>query len=172
MTPFAIADDGVDPRLVPQRVLWTGARMPAIGLGTFGSDRFSGEDIAAAVVGAAEVGYRHFDCASVYENEHLIGASLQRIIQGGIPREELWVTTKLWNDKHAPADVASSFEKSLRDLRLDYLDLYLIHWPFPNHHAPGVVGAQGADRLFHDPGKSSGRGRHVKGQRRAALHTR
>ena len=152
-SPLAIADDGVDPRLVPQRVLWTGARMPAIGLGTFGSDRFSGEDIAAAVVGAAEVGYRHFDCASVYENEHLIGASLQRILSGGIPREELWVTSKLWNDKHAPADVASSFEKSLRDLRLDYLDLYLIHWPFPNHHAPGVdvtSRAPGARPYIHD----------------------
>jgi alcohol dehydrogenase (NADP+) len=135
---FAIAEDGVDPRLVPQRVLWTGARMPAIGLGTFGSDRFSGENIAAAVVGAAEVGYRHFDCASVYENEHLIGASIERIISKGVPREELWITSKLWNDKHAPADVAPSFEKSLRDLRLEYLDLYLIHWPFPNHHAPGV----------------------------------
>ncbi len=136
--PFAIAEDGVAPGLVPQRVLWTGARMPAIGLGTFGSDRFSGEEIAAAVVGAAEVGYRHFDCASVYGNEHLIGASLERIISGGVRREDLWVTSKLWNDKHAPADVAPSFEKSLRDLRLDYLDLYLIHWPFPNHHAPGV----------------------------------
>jgi alcohol dehydrogenase (NADP+) len=112
--------------------------MPAIGLGTFGSDRFSGEDIAAAVLGAAEVGYRHFDCASVYGNEPQIGASLERIISAGIRREDIWVTSKLWNDKHAPADVAPSFEKSLRDLRLDYLDLYLIHWPFPNHHAPGV----------------------------------
>ncbi len=153
MTPFAIADDGVDPSLVPQRVLWTGARMPAIGLGTFGSDRFSGEDIASAVVGAAEVGYRHFDCASIYENEALIGASLRRIISGGIPREDLWVTSKLWNDKHAPADVALSFEKSLRDLGLDYLDLYLIHWPFPNHHAPGVdvtSRAPGARPYIHD----------------------
>jgi alcohol dehydrogenase (NADP+) len=136
--PFAIAEDGVDPGLVPQRILWTGARMPAIGLGTFGSDRFDGNDIAAAVLGAAEVGYRHFDCASVYGNEHLIGASLERIVSGGVRREDLWITSKLWNDKHAPADVAPSFEKSLRDLRLDYLDLYLIHWPFPNHHAPGV----------------------------------
>jgi alcohol dehydrogenase (NADP+) len=50
----------------------------------------------------------------------------------------LWVTSKLWNDKHDPADVVPAFEKSLRDLRLEYLDLYLIHWPFPNHHAPGV----------------------------------
>jgi alcohol dehydrogenase (NADP+) len=136
--PFAIAEDGVDPRSVPQRVLWTGAKMPAIGLGTFGSDRFSGEDIAKAVIGAAEVGYRHFDCAKIYGNEHLIGASLETIVAGGIPREELWVTTKLWNDKHDPADVIPSFKESLRDLRLEYLDLYLIHWPFPNHHAAGV----------------------------------
>jgi alcohol dehydrogenase (NADP+) len=129
---------GVDPSQVPQRVLWTGARIPAVGLGTFGSDRFEARDIAAAVLGAAEVGYRHFDCASVYGNEHLIGESLERIIKGGVPREELWVTSKLWNDKHAPKDVAPSVEKSLRDLRLDYLDLYLIHWPFPNHHGQGV----------------------------------
>jgi alcohol dehydrogenase (NADP+) len=136
--PFAIADDGVDPRKVPQRTLWTGKKMPAIGLGTFGSDRFSGEDIARAVIGAAEVGYRHFDCARVYGNEHLIGASLEAIVAGGIPREDLWVTSKLWNDKHAPADVIPTFKESLRDLRLDYLDLYLIHWPFPNHHEAGV----------------------------------
>ena len=136
--PFAIAEDGIDPRRVPQRMVWTGARIPAIGLGTFGSDRFSGEDIAAAVVGAVEVGYRHIDCAAVYGNEHLIGASLEQVIGGGVPREELWVTSKLWNDKHDPADVIPAFLSSLRDLRLDYLDLYLIHWPFPNHHAPGV----------------------------------
>ena len=136
--PFAIAEDGIDPRRVPQRMVWTGARMPAIGLGTFGSDRFSGDDIAAAVVGAVEVGYRHIDCAAVYGNEHLIGASLEQVIAGGVPREELWVTSKLWNDKHDPADVIPAFLSSLRDLRLDYLDLYLIHWPFPNHHAPGV----------------------------------
>jgi alcohol dehydrogenase (NADP+) len=152
-TPFAIAPDGVDPRQVPQRVLWTGARMPAIGLGTFGSDRFSPDDIAAAVVGAAEVGYRHFDCASVYGNEQLIGGSLTQIMAGGIKREDLWVTSKLWNDKHAPADVAPTVEKSLRDLGLDYLDLYLIHWPFPNHHAPGVdvtSRAHNAKPYIHD----------------------
>jgi alcohol dehydrogenase (NADP+) len=135
---FAAAADGVDPGTVPQRLLWTGARMPAIGLGTFGSDRFSGEDIAAAVIGAAEVGYRTFDCARVYGNERLIGASIDKIVAGGVAREELFVTSKLWNDKHAPADVIPSFRESLQDLRLDYLDLYLIHWPFPNSHAPGV----------------------------------
>jgi len=135
---FAIAEDGVDPALVPQRTLRTGARMPAIGLGTFGSDRFSGEQIAEAVLGAAAVGYRHFDCAKVYGNERLIGTSLETILAGGIRREDMFVTSKLWNDKHAPADVIPTFKESLRDLRLQYLDLYLIHWPFPNHHAPGV----------------------------------
>jgi diketogulonate reductase-like aldo/keto reductase len=135
---FTIAADGVDPALVPTRTLASGAKMPAIGLGTFGSDRFSGEEIAAAVIGAAEVGYRAFDCARVYGNEKLIGASLETIMAGGIGRDELFVTSKLWNDKHAPADVAPTLKESLADLRVDYLDLYLIHWPFPNHHAPGV----------------------------------
>lgn len=136
--PFAIAADGVDPAAVPQRVLASGARMPAIGLGTFGSDHATPAEIAASVRAAAEVGYRHFDCAAVYGNEAQIGQALADVVAGGIPREALWVTSKLWNDRHAPADVAPAFERSLRDLRLDYLDLYLVHWPFPNHHASGV----------------------------------
>ena len=70
---FKIASDGVDPDKVPYRTLRSGARMPAIGLGTFGSDRFSGEQIAQAVYDAISVGYRHIDCASVYGNEELIG---------------------------------------------------------------------------------------------------
>jgi diketogulonate reductase-like aldo/keto reductase len=122
----------VDPFSVPQRRLYTGATMPAIGLGTFGSDRFSGEEIAQAVGGALEVGYRHFDCASVYLNEHLIGPILE-----GFPREQLWITSKLWNDKHSAEDVVPACEQSLADLRTDYLDMYLVHWPFPNFHPPG-----------------------------------
>jgi alcohol dehydrogenase (NADP+) len=122
----------VDPTLVPQRKLYTGAVMPAIGLGTFGSDRFSAEEVAHAVEGALEVGYRHFDCASVYENEHLIGPVL-----GCFPREQLWITSKLWNDKHSPGDVVAACEQSLADLRTEYLDVYLVHWPFPNFHPPG-----------------------------------
>ncbi len=133
-----IAIDRVDPQSVPQRVLHTGASMPAIGLGTFGSDHASHAEVAAAVRGAAEVGYRHFDCAAVYRNEHLIGQALQDVMESGIKREELWITSKLWNDKHAEADVIPAFQQSLADLQLDYLDLYLIHWPFPNTHAPGV----------------------------------
>jgi alcohol dehydrogenase (NADP+) len=135
---FAVAPDGVDPRAVPQRTLYTGATMPAIGLGTFGSDHADAGEVAAAVVGAAGVGYRHFDCAAVYGNERQIGDALRHIMAGGVRREELWITSKLWNNKHDPADVIPTFKQSLADLQLDYLDLYLIHWPFPNHHAAGV----------------------------------
>ncbi len=145
-TPFRTAEDAVDPALVPKFTVWTGAKIPAIGLGTFGSDRFTGEQIAQAVFDAASVGYRHFDCAAVYGNEAQIGESLQAIIRGGVPREELWVTSKLWNDKHGEQDVIPAFEQSLADLRLDYLDLYLVHWPFPNFHAPGCdVTSRSAD---------------------------
>jgi len=127
----------VDPALVPQRTLYSGAHMPAIGLGTFGSDHVTAGEVAAAVEGAAEVGYRHFDCASVYGNEHEIGYALEQVVRKHIPREQLWITSKLWNDKHGEDDVIASCRKSLTDLRLSYLDLYLVHWPFPNFHPPG-----------------------------------
>ena len=111
--------------------------MPAIGLGTFGSDHVSPAQVAAAVEGAAAAGYRHFDCASVYGNEREIGEALQRVLGSGVTREQLWITSKLWNDKHGENDVIASCRKSLADLKLDYLDLYLVHWPFPNYHPPG-----------------------------------
>ena len=111
--------------------------MPAIGLGTFGSDHVSGDEIAHAVEGAISVGYRHLDCASVYGNEDRIGAVLDGVFASGIAREEMWIASKLWNDKHAPEDVIPQCRKSLADLRLNYLDVYLVHWPFPNFHPPG-----------------------------------
>ena len=125
----------VNPEMVPKKRLRSGAAMPAIGLGTFGSDAFSAKQIAAAVTAAAGLGYRHFDCASVYGNEKWIGEALRGITSGGIPREHLWVTSKLWNDSHD--DVRSSCERTLADLQLDYLDLYLVHWPFTHYHPPG-----------------------------------
>lgn len=141
-----MTDSAISPSSVPQRILTSGARMPAIGLGTFGSDHVTGESIAEAVKDAGLLGYRHFDCASVYSNEHLIGPALKFLIEKGIKREEMWVTSKLWNDKHAEQDVIPSFRKSLADLQLDYLDLYLIHWPFPNYHPPGCdVSSRSAD---------------------------
>ena len=135
---FTPAADGVDPDRVPKKTLSTGAAMPAIGLGTFGSDKYGSEDVAQAVLGAAAVGYRHFDCASVYANEDAVGQSLQTLLQGGIPREELWITSKVWNDMHGEGQVLQSCQQSLKNLQLDYLDLFLVHWPFPNSHGKGV----------------------------------
>ena len=111
--------------------------MPAIGLGTFGSDHVDSAAMADAVFGAAAVGYRHFDCAAVYGNEDRIGQALAAIFRSGISREQFWITSKLWNDRHGEDNVIPAFRKSLADLGLDYLDLYLVHWPFPNFHPPG-----------------------------------
>ncbi|MBN2627769.1 MAG: aldo/keto reductase [Spirochaetales bacterium] len=135
---FTVDPEGINPGIYPYKTLYNGARMPALGMGTFGSDHVSYEDIAESVFHAMELGYRHFDCASVYGNEDLIGRAFARALASGkVRREELFVTGKVWNDKHAPEDVIASCEKSLKDLQLEYLDLYLIHWPFPNYHPPG-----------------------------------
>lgn len=135
--PQTTPADFIAPGRVPSRILSTGAKMPAIGLGTFGSDHVSPEAVADAVKYAASVGYRHFDCASVYGNERRIGHVFKELRLNGLRRDEVWVTSKLWNDMHGESDVIPSCEKSLADLQLEYLDLYLVHWPFPNHHPPG-----------------------------------
>jgi diketogulonate reductase-like aldo/keto reductase len=127
----------VGPARVPQRTLFTGARMPAIGLGTFGSDHASPGEVADAVRGAVMAGYRHLDCAAVYGNEDRIGAVLGELFRAGLRREELWITSKLWNDRHAEDEVIPACRKSIENLRCGYLDCYLVHWPFPNFHPPG-----------------------------------
>jgi alcohol dehydrogenase (NADP+) len=129
----------VDPSKVPQRKLRGGDTIPGIGMGTFGSDRFSGQDIATAVEGAGEIGFRLFDCASVYGNEDLIGKSFRNIMEKGIKREELFITSKVWNDMHGKGDVLLSCAKTLKDLQLDYLDLFFVHWPFRNFHPKGAA---------------------------------
>ncbi|HZJ88462.1 MAG TPA: aldo/keto reductase, partial [Sphaerochaeta sp.] len=91
------------------------------------------EVMAKAVAEALEVGYRNIDCASVYGNEREIGAVLA---QSKIARQELWITSKVWNDSHGKANVIKSAKQSLKDLGVSYLDLYLVHWPFPNYHPP------------------------------------
>ena len=127
----------IDPKMVPTRTLSTGEKIPCIGMGTFGSDRFTPEQVSSAVAGAIRVGYRLFDCASVYGNEDLIGQVFEQAMKEGIvKREEFFVASKVWNDMHGKGDVLLSCAKSLRDLRLDYLDFYFVHWPFPNYHAP------------------------------------
>ncbi|WP_026493889.1 aldo/keto reductase family protein [Butyrivibrio sp. XPD2006] len=124
---------------VPTYTLNTGAVMPAVGLGTFGSDKYTPDQIANAVSGAIKAGYRMLDCASVYQNEEQIGGVLNGLFREGIvKREELFITSKVWNDRHR--EVRKACEKSLKDLGLDYIDLYFVHWPFPNYHAPGCDG--------------------------------
>ena len=124
---------------VPSYTLNTGAVMPAVGLGTFGSDKYSADQIAAAVSGAVKAGYRMLDCASVYQNEDQIGKVLDGLFKEGVvKREDLFITSKVWNDQHR--EVRKACEKSLKDLGLDYIDLYFVHWPFPNYHAPGCDG--------------------------------
>ena len=105
----------------------TDYKMPAIGLGTWKSAE---EKIYQAVRWAIKAGYQHVDCAAVYGNEETVGQALHdAVAEGDIERKNLFVTSKLWNTAHKPADVRPALEQSLKDLQTDYLDLYLIHWP-------------------------------------------
>jgi alcohol dehydrogenase (NADP+) len=107
--------------------LHSGAIMPGLGLGTWNSDPGV---VGGAVKAAIEIGYRHIDCAHIYGNEKEIGLSLKEVFKTStIQREELFITSKLWNTDHAPSDVEPALRNTLADLGLEYLDLYLIHWP-------------------------------------------
>jgi alcohol dehydrogenase (NADP+) len=109
-----------------------GTEMPALGLGTWKSEP---EDVYRAVRSALEVGYRHIDCAAIYQNEKEVGRALSDAFAAGeVKRDEVWITSKLWNDSHLPEHVRPAIETSLRKLRLDYLSAYLIHWPVALRH--------------------------------------
>jgi alcohol dehydrogenase (NADP+) len=104
-----------------------GDKMPALGLGTWKSDK---GEVYKAVRTAIEVGYRHFDCAYLYGNEKEIGEAFADALKAGdVKREDLWITSKLWNNRHRKEQVRPAFDISLKDLQCEYLDLYLIHWP-------------------------------------------
>ncbi len=125
----------IDASKVPQITLPNGGSIPCIGMGTFGSDRVSAEEVAAAVAGAVRAGYRLFDCAACYGNEAQIGQVFQAAFdEGMVERKDLYIMTKVWNDMHR--DVETACRKSIADLRCGYVDIYFIHWPFPNYHAP------------------------------------
>lgn len=104
-----------------------GDAIPALGLGTWKSKR---GEVYDAIVYAIKSGYRHIDCAHIYQNEPEIGIAIKDVIKSGdVKREELWITSKLWNNAHFKTDVRPAIERTLTDLQLDYLDLYLMHWP-------------------------------------------
>lgn len=111
-----------------------GGRMPMVGFGTF---QIPPGQVTAAVRAAIRVGVRHFDCAAVYRNESDVGAALHdALCAGDICRDEMFVTSKLWNTAHAHVRVACL--DTIRALRLDYLDLYLIHWPVASGASAGT----------------------------------
>ena len=129
----------INPAIVPKVTLPSGEQVPCVGMGTFGSDRVSAEDVSAAVAGAIRSGYRMFDCAACYGNEHEIGQVFKDAFdEGVVERKDLFIMTKVWNDMHRRVEEAC--DKSIKDLQCDYVDMYYIHWPFPNYHAPGCSG--------------------------------
>jgi len=132
----------IDPSTVTQLKLADGTLMPQAAMGTFHSDN---PDLAAAmediIVESIRLGYRHIDCATAYQNEEVVGRALAKSINTGfVKRENLFVLSKLWNKNMKPAEVVPALEKTLTDLGLEYLDMYVVHWPWPNFHEPGSAG--------------------------------
>jgi len=114
--------------------LANGVTVPQIGLGTWLSKP---HEVENAVEIAVRAGYRHLDLAQIYENQDEVGRALKKVIPSVVKREDLWITSKLWNSGHTHAEAVKELDKTLSQLEIDYLDLYLIHWPVA--FAPGSV---------------------------------
>ncbi len=138
---------------IPTLTLRTGAAFPVLGLGMW---KVAPERVPSLVEEAVDTGYRHFDCACDYGNEQQVGDGLRNVLdQGRCTRDELWITSKLWNTYHRAQHVRQAAEKSLRDLQLDYLDLYLIHFPIALQFVPFEL--RYPPGWFFDPGASEPR---------------
>jgi 2,5-diketo-D-gluconate reductase A len=134
---------------VPDVKLNDGRTIPQLGFGVF---QVPPEDTEQVVTQALEVGYRHIDTAEMYENEAGVGAAIKA---SGIPRDELFVTSKLNNDFHRPDDARRAFDESLQRLGLDHLDLFLIHWPLPTKYDGDFVSTWRTLLEFREDGRAS-----------------
>lgn len=133
-------------KLQPLTTLSSGAKgeFPLLGYGTYGG-KDSANELASAIEHAIDAGYRHFDLAEIYNNQKELGEQFKRIIDSKkVKREELFITTKVWNTNHDPKNVLASFERSLKDLQMDYVDLLLVHWPLAWKHSTLDLSQPGA----------------------------
>jgi 2,5-diketo-D-gluconate reductase B len=118
--------------IIMEHLQTQGISLPRLGLGTF---RMQGEVCRAAVESALGLGYRHIDTAEMYGNEDAVGAA---IAASGVARKDLHVTTKVWHENLAPDAIRRAFDASLKKLKLDHVDLYLVHWPSRNMNLPAI----------------------------------
>ena len=132
---------------IPNAVLPTGAPIPVFGFGTYKVTSGVYETVSSALA----LGYRHIDTAQMYGNEAEVGRA---IADSGVRREELFITSKLDNGNHEPAAARASFEKTLADLRTDYVDLFLIHWPLPTLYGGDVALPWPVLEEFHAQGRA------------------
>jgi diketogulonate reductase-like aldo/keto reductase len=127
---------------IPTKKLSSGVDFPVVGLGTYKADRSKPDQLSNAIKAAIKSGYRHFDCALCYENEDIVGTALRDAIKesnGQLKREDFFIVSKLWNTYHSKEEVPKCIQKQLDSFGLDYLDLYLMHWPFGFKEATGEL---------------------------------
>ncbi|MCM3735928.1 aldo/keto reductase [Bacillus cytotoxicus] len=127
---------------IPTTTLHNGVKMPMLGLGVYKAKE--GEEVKRAVQAALEIGYRSIDTAAIYENESGVGEAIREF---GIAREELFITTKVWNDEQGYETTLKAFNTSLKKLQMDYVDLYLIHWPI---HGKYVDTYRALEKLYEE----------------------